>query len=450
MKKLLFIVAALGMNIGLLQAQVNQVALKIFAANQATAGESFMVRVSINKQNVNGFARFHVDLPRGFEADLVESEYSGAVFDFRDQRVRFVWANLPEEQEVNISYRVRITEPRLKGTLLLPGRFTYTIGSERQTTDAAAQVTIVPSPQIAAAQAIDIEAYQNEEGAQPSEETSLNFPPVPPAAAAGVGVGVEAAAISARSNTVRTSDIFVVRQKPYMVDNEYYVNIQITKALLSGSGRVDEELTASASKIEAIETKGALFSVDGTSISFVWTEMPTDTGNFVIAYKVTPWQGNAPLSVNGRFSYSDSSGNTTSVNIVEREVDFSVYVPVPPLVAASQEPEAPVVRQRESQPVQRGLVFKVQLLATRQPVANRDAYFSGYNITDVVAEEVYEFDPKQYTYKYVVGPFKKYEQAQSYRDTVWRKGITDAFVTCYYNGDRITIQEALMISNRKR
>ncbi|MDR1022218.1 MAG: hypothetical protein LBL94_02945 [Prevotellaceae bacterium] len=468
--------AAFSLSIGLLQAQgASPVALKISTVHQATAGEDpFTVKVSINKQNTQGFARFHVDLPKGFEADEIESENAGAVFDFRDQRVRFVWANLPEEHEVSISYRIRITEPRLKGNLSLIGRFTYTVGSERQIADAAAQVTIVPSLSVAAAQAIDIEAYQNEdaqpsgatspspqvaaaqatdveaapnEAAQPLEETSPNLTPE----ASAVADSGEVAAASTGSSVVKTSGIFAVRQKPYMVDKEYYVNIQITKAQLSGSGRVDEELTASVSKVEAIETKGAQFSVDGTKISFVWTEIPQDTGNFVIAYKVTPWQGNAPLSVQGMFTYSDNSGNASSVNIVEREVDFSIYVPVPPLAAAaSQAPEAPLVNQKESQPVQRGLVFKVQLLATRQPVKNRDAYFSRYNITEAVAEEVYEFDPRQYTYKYVVGPFKKYEQAQKYRDLAWRKGITDAFVTCYYNGNRITIQEALMISNKKR
>ncbi|MDR0415692.1 MAG: hypothetical protein LBH84_09845, partial [Prevotellaceae bacterium] len=227
------------------------------------------------------------------------------------------------------------------------------------------------------------------------------------------------------------------------------INLQIAKSSLSGSGKIDEVLASSVSKVEAIETKGAQFLVNGTKISFVWAEMPKDTGNFVIAYKVTPWQGNAPLSVRGTFSYSDDMNNTASVDIVEREVDFSIYVPVPPLLAASQKPEAPVVKQKENH-MQRGLVFKVQLLATRQPVQNRNAYFSRYNVTDVVSEEVYESDPRQYTYKYVVGPFKRYEQAQSYRDQVWRKGITDAFVTCYYNGNRITIQEALMISNKKR
>ncbi|MDR0711321.1 MAG: hypothetical protein LBF67_03110 [Prevotellaceae bacterium] len=447
MKKLLFIVAALVFSINRLQAEElpTQVSLNMVAPNQAIAGESFVVNLSIANQNAKGFARFHTDLPKGFTAEQTSAENAGAEFSFIDQRVRFIWANLPETPTINISYRIRITDPRLKGNLMLSGRFTYMVGVERQAVEAETNVNVAPSPPEAAAQAIDIEAYQTENG----ETWTPALPPLP--SATPLSGAPETANARNGNGEASAAGIFAVRQKPYMVDNEYYVNIQLTKASLSGSGRIDETLSAPVSKIEAIETKGALFQIDDNNakISFVWTEIPQDTGNFVIAYKVVPWQGTTPLSIQGVFTYTDSVGRT-SINVVEREVDFSIYVPVPPLAAATQEIETLPTQKKASQSAQRGLIFKVQLLATRQPVQDYSAYFRQYSITDLVTEERYDDDARQYTYKYVVGPFKKYEQAQNYRNQVWRKGITDAFVTCYYNGDRITIQEALMISNRKR
>jgi hypothetical protein len=447
MKKLLLIVAALIFSISRLQAEElpTQVTLSIAAPNQAIAGESFVVNLSIANQNAKGFARLHTDLPKGFAAEQISAENAGAEFSFIDQRVRFIWANLPETPTINIRYRIRITEPRLKGNLMLSGRFTYMVGIERQAVEAETNVAVEPSPQVAAAQAIDIEAYQSENGATWT-------PAVPPLPSAAPPSGAPETA-NARNGEASAAGIFAVRQKPYVVDNEYYVNIQLNKASLSGSGRVDETLSVPVSKIEPIETKGALFQIDDnkTKISFVWTEIPQDSGSFVIAYKVVPWQGATPLSIQGVFTYNDGDGSRASINVVEREVDFSVYVPVPPLAAATQAIETLPTQKKASQPAQRGLIFKVQLLATRQPVQDYAAYFiRQYNITDLVTEEKYDADIRQYTYKYVVGPFKKYEQAQNYRNQVWRKGITDAFVTCYYNGDRITIQEALMISSRKR
>ncbi|MDR0712291.1 MAG: hypothetical protein LBF67_08115 [Prevotellaceae bacterium] len=417
------------------------------APNQARAGESFVVELFITNQNTRGFARFHVDLPKGFEPEQIASENAGADFSFIDRRVRFIWANLPETPEIKFSYRIHITDPRLKGTLPLLGRFTYVVGQDRQTADAEASVAIIPSPQVAAEQAIDIEAYQAE-NVQPWTGSLRPRLQQGNDLQGGEALGISTGEYSSAA-AADTAGIFAVRQKPYMVDKEYYINIQITKSSISGSGRVDEKLSTSVSKIEAIETKGALFQSNGDKISFVWTEMPQDTGNFVIAYKVIPWQGSEQLSIQGTFTYNNGA-NETTVDIVEREVDFSVHVPVPPLATASQELEAPAAQRKARQTTQRGLVFKVQLLATQQPVQNFEDYFKQYNITDMVTEERYDSDARQYIYKYVVGPFRKYEQAQNYRNQVWRRGITDAFVTCYYNGDRITIQEALLISNKKR
>ncbi|MDR3187575.1 MAG: hypothetical protein LBT94_00095 [Prevotellaceae bacterium] len=452
MKKLLFIAAALAAGASHLQAEdlsFKQVELKMNAPSEVTAGEAFTVQLSIINNGATGFARFHADLPKGFAAEEVEGETADATFSFDEQRVRFVWATLPEAPELNFSYRIRVTDPRLKGNLQLSGRFTYIVGADRQAEEAEVSVTVAPSPQVAAAQAIDIEAYQAED-VQPWSEALQAAQPVE--APQGSATGADAPTFTATAESGRGSaSVFAVRQKPYMVDNEYYVNIQITKALLSGSGRVDETLSFPVSKIEAVETKGALFQIDDSrsKISFVWTELPQDTGSFVIAYKVIPWQGAAQLAVQGLFTYSDSEGEK-NIRIVEREVDFSVHVPVPPLAAASQAVEAPAAPKKVSQPTQRGLVFKVQLQATRRPLQNFEAYFRQYGVTDHVVEEKLDANAQPYIYKYVVGPFKRYEQAQSKRDQVWRKGITDAFVTCYYNGDRITIQEALMISSKKR
>ncbi|MDR2937552.1 MAG: hypothetical protein LBU92_01260, partial [Prevotellaceae bacterium] len=220
-------------------------------------------------------------------------------------------------------------------------------------------------------------------------------------------------------------------------------------------GKIEEEQLSSNAKVEAIETKGALFSIEGNKISFMWINLPEDSADFVISYKVTPWQAGAPLNVKGAFTYNNG-GNMETTNIAERDVDFSGSVPVPPLAAAQAQqamPEPAPAPQPKKQTLQRGLVFKVQLLATKTSVGDDaaiESYFAQYNVTEPVIEEVQGFDPTQFVYKYVVGPFKKYEQAANMRDQMWVRGITDAFVTCYYNGDRITIQEALMIANRKR
>lgn len=79
------------------------------------------------------------------------------------------------------------------------------------------------------------------------------------------------------------------------------------------------------------------------------------------------------------------------------------------------------------------IYFKVQIGAFVVPVAENDAFF-----TNVTGEEIRIDISPQGMYRYTVGRYNSYEQADLIKAELKRRGYTDAFVVAYgYDDKRI-------------
>jgi len=89
--------------------------------------------------------------------------------------------------------------------------------------------------------------------------------------------------------------------------------------------------------------------------------------------------------------------------------------------------------------------YRVQVAASHTPIKNTKAFFAKKNVHDVIVSEKIDT-----WYKYTIKNFDSYVNARNLRNAVWEQTpIKGAFVVAYNGKKRITVQEALMLTNQK-
>lgn len=92
----------------------------------------------------------------------------------------------------------------------------------------------------------------------------------------------------------------------------------------------------------------------------------------------------------------------------------------------------------------RGLVFRVQLGAYRNHITVDNAYFERLN-----KNQMQEEFSEEMLYKYTIGTFENVDKASNAKQVLRDFGYSDAFLACYYNGNRISMEEALKMLDNK-
>jgi hypothetical protein len=451
----------------------------------ANAGEEFTVELVINKGNTAGFAKLQQDLPAGFTA--VQDESKGASFSFSNQSVKFIWMSLPADQEFRIRYKVKVSAGTT-GSHVIAGKFSYVSDNVKQSVEInPSTVTIGGASSTPIASNTESNTNKTPEPTATENNTTTNSTSTPENNTASQPV----------ASTTETSSVTAKRTLPASASTEFTVEVLINKGTVSGFAKLIETLPAGFTAT-ALESAGASFTFSDQKVKYVWVSMPT-TPEFKISYKVTVSGTSGMQTIDGVFSYIEndqtqkSSLATGSINITGGALATNNTTSEPvkttePTTTSGQNTNSSAtevatnnnaasnntnnsptnssnntaatntqnntgsnVSSETARSVsatnitapQGNVMYKVQVAALRNAV-DAGKIASMFNLNQQVNTEMAE----GFT-KYTVGSHNEYRSARDAREEIKGKGVAGPFVTAYNAGRRITVQEALMISNQK-
>lgn len=442
----------------ILQLFNGQPTAEVKSPSTVKAGESFIATVTIAPNGEMGYLRYDLNLPNDWVVEKVET--AGAIFQFEKQTAKFSWAQVGDVKELIISFKI-FAPSYITGNFSFKNQLTYTADN--------LPVNIKLAP-------IAINVTEGIGNNSPLNEMVITD--------------------SIRKPNAKVNLTRVVPTE--LVDKTFIVELILEKGDLNSFGKIEDYLPAGCTA-KVIKADGADFKFEKGIVKFSWYVLPIRQ-SLRVQYSVTvPKNINGAQLISGNFSYIENESGKllgiapSTVTMKEQEIivkNTQIEQPVAAKVEVKQpvavkevvkqaEPAKVVVKKEIKKNVDTptfvtrkitdsnvaanrkvvatkkelkaepstttlvGVSYSVQIAAMLRLVSP-SYYKKIYGLTgDVKTEQVNGLN------KYTNGSFADYNGAHDQRNEIRTNGGTDAFVTAYNNGNRITVQEALMITTQK-
>lgn len=426
-------------------------------------GSETKVTVTVEKGDLSGFAKLQIDLPEGFTCTAVETK--GASFTFSDQKAKFIWMSLPTQPTFKVSYNL-VASASASGQMPINGRFSYILDNERRTYDlATAMVTVMGDPAVAAATPAAAPITQPLDASN-DIVTAAGAVPVPteeaPAVPSAPGQGPGGVTVERKVTLVSASELLV--------------EVLVKKGDIRGFGKLQENLPPGFTAMEKSSAQ-AIFTTQDRIAKFVWLNLPADQ-ELKVAYKLRAnGQPDGDYTVSGEFGYLlNDETQRVAVGVSTftiGDMAFSALqqdqarmnatdaqdtgLNLPAKETRSETAQTTTTTGTDSKPAttrpapskgvpapEKGIAYKVQITAAHREVGRE--YFAGRHRFN----EPFSIERHEGWIKYTTGSYSQYREARDKRIALVAAGheLPGPFVTAYNNGERITVQEALMLSSQ--
>ncbi len=428
-------------------------------------GTEMRVTLTVTKAQVTGFAKLQIDLPPGLTATAIDTR--GASFTFADGKAKFIWMALPTQPSFKVSYTLS-ADANLSGSFPVTARLSYIEDNERKTVDMATAMLIVGTGGVVASTPAAVENRSDDHDDLASAAGSI-IPDSPVTETPGL------------PSLVGPGDVGATRIITPVSGSEVLVEVTIQKGVLRGFGKLQENLPEGFTAVVK-ENDDAIFSVKDRIAKFVWLNLPSKNEVKVSYRLLAPTGATGTFSVNGEFGYlvndltQRAMVGSSSFNLDGQALAAETPAPKETPIAEKQPERTPEVTKpvttptpqqevaQEKQPTKEatttaqvtptkitsisapesGITYKVQITAAHREVG-REYFIQRHHY-----DGPFSIEHNDGWIKYVTGMFDRYrsarEQRQAYLDA--NHNFPGPFVTAYNNGERITVQEALMIAKQ--
>ena len=409
----------------------------------------FTAEIVIKKVAVGGFAKLQVEVPQGFTVKELDSRNGN--FSFTNNIAKIIWTAIPAEAEVTVKFTL-VADPSAIGLKKVTSKFSYVNNNEKVMVEMTPAEIMVGDNEIVTNNKVDSAKTLPVVSSETKTETPV-------------------AAQITESVTPKTLVDNSIEQSPEIIcnrliskgvnQNQINISVKIKKGNIKGFAKYQEILPVGCTA-KSSSTSGSSFSVSDGKAKFVWVSLPEDE-EMVISFvletsNLTP--NDAKLE-KGEFSYleNDQSKKTklpvelipvnptiASVKTNTESINNTINATTSQSVVNNAVVETPKTSNENNAVITKkegNVLYLVQIGAFRAAIAS-EKLAKKFSISENIKSEMAE----GYN-KFMVGNFNEYKLARDHRETIKQKGCADAFVTAYNGPKRITVQEALMITNQK-
>jgi len=442
---------------------INDVVITHTAPKEIAIGQEVEVNLIINKNNFSGPGRLRLDLSQADGITVKENMSDGSSFTFKENEVLFIWYDLPSEKSIVISYTI-IAQENTTGMKKIAGDFSFINDNERKQLEVPALIFKV-DPELVAEEnskvnnsstssVRSIEKLENEylitvkttidnhKGfARIKEELPMNYTAEAIETAGSVFKNADGYAKFIWTNLPDSNSEIIVK---YKITNNIGQDTNFTISGVFSSEKLISEGYNSGIAIPETEYVPNREIIANTKTDTIKAD--------IIVQEDTKQDTSLELASNNEINVEETIIITKDTDEVINEIISQVVLDSSIFNSKDKIEEGKVLGEVKKEEVIKNIIstkkvnnnvdYKVQILAGHRIISERQVS-NQFNYSGEYALETHNG-----WIKYTVGTNSKYSDARDSRNELKNYNFPGPFVTAYNYGERISVQEALILTSQ--